>query len=49
MDMIQSRNLTSHAYNEETAKAVLSAIVGSYFAEFLAFHSRMQKLKEEQI
>jgi len=48
MKMIESRNLTSHTYNEETATAIVSAIRHSYFAEFSDFHARMQKLKEEQ-
>lgn len=48
MNMIESRNLTSHTYNEETATEVISAILHSYFAEFLDFHARMQELKEER-
>lgn len=48
MKMIESRNLTSHTYNEETATAIVSAIIHSYFAEFSDFHARMQKLKEDQ-
>ena len=48
MNMIESRNLTSHTYNEETATEVISAILHSYFAEFSDFHARMQELKEEQ-
>lgn len=31
MQMIQSRNMTSHTYNEETAKQIVSAIRNSYF------------------
>jgi len=48
MKMIESRNLTSHTYNEEIATAIVSAIIHSYFVEFAHFHARMQKLKEEQ-
>lgn len=48
MKMIESRNLTSHTYNEETAMAIVSAIIHSYFAEFSDFHAHMQKLKEDQ-
>ena len=48
MSMIESRNLTSHTYNEETAAAIVSEILHSYFAEFSDFHARMRKLKEEQ-
>jgi len=48
MKMIESRNLTSHTYNEETATAIVSAIIHSYFAEFSDMHARMQKMKGEQ-
>ena len=48
MQMIESRNMTSHTYNEETATAIVFAILHSYFSEFLNFQIRMQKLKEEQ-
>ena len=48
MKMIESRNLSSHTYNEDVATAIVSEIIHSYFAEFSAFHARMQKLKEEQ-
>jgi len=48
MDMIKSRNLTSHTYNEETALAIASATVHPYFDEFASFHARMDKLKQEQ-
>ncbi len=47
MDMIKSRNLTTHTYNEETAREIASAILHVYFAEFADFHARMTKLKEE--
>lgn len=48
MKMIESRNLTSHTYNEEIAAAIVSAILHSYFGEFLDFQARMQQLTEEQ-
>jgi len=48
MEMIQSRNLTSHTYNEETASVVFSAIVDTYFAEFATFRERMQQLKASE-
>lgn len=34
MDMVESRKLTSHTYNTETAKKVLSAIRLKYFQAF---------------
>ena len=48
MDMIKSRNLTSHTYNEETASAIASATLHPYFDEFAEFLTRMDKLKQEQ-
>lgn len=48
MKMIESRNLTSHTYNEETATEIVTAVIHSYTAEFFDFLVRMQKLKEEQ-
>lgn len=34
MDMIKSRALTSHTYNEDTAKLIINAIRDSYFPAF---------------
>jgi len=48
MDMIKSRNLTSHTYNEETARAIASATIHFYFDAFANFHVRMETLKKEQ-
>ena len=45
MDMIASRNLTSHTYNEETAAQVVSAILDPYFAEFQTFQTKLASLK----
>ena len=48
MEMIQSRNLTSHTHNEETAAIIFPAIVDTYFAEFAAFRERMQQLQASE-
>lgn len=48
MDMIKSRNLTSHTYNEETAKHVARAILGVYFAEFEMLRSAMETLRRNE-
>jgi nucleotidyltransferase substrate binding protein (TIGR01987 family) len=45
MDMIKSRNLTTHTYDEVTAAEIAAAVVHSYFAEFQAFQSKMAMLK----
>lgn len=45
MDMIKSRNKTSHTYNEETAKEIFTKIINSYYPEFLEFQKKMKTLK----
>ena len=47
MEMIQSRNLTSHTYNEATADQVIGAILDSYFAAFQALRTTLAGLKQE--
>ncbi len=49
MDMIKSRNLTTHTYDESTAAEIGSAVIHSYFAEFEDFQAKMTKLKEESV
>jgi len=48
MDMIKSRNLTSHTYNEETAQAIAQAVCLSYFPEFNQLVATMERLKAEE-
>lgn len=48
MDMIQSRNLTSHTYDEATAAQISSAIRGAYFKEFEALQTKLEELKREE-
>jgi nucleotidyltransferase substrate binding protein (TIGR01987 family) len=48
MDMIQSRNLTSHTYDEATAAQIISAIRNTYFAEFEALRVKLDKLNREE-
>ena len=47
MNMIQSRNLTSHTYEEAIAAAIVSAIRGTYFAEFEALRIKLDDLRQE--
>ncbi|MEK7359514.1 MAG: nucleotidyltransferase substrate binding protein, partial [Planctomycetota bacterium] len=47
MEMIDSRNQTTHTYNQETVAEIVSAVTHSYFAEFEELQTRMKKLKEE--
>ena len=41
MQMIDSRNQTSHTYNETIAAEIVSAVIHTYFAEFEDFQARM--------
>ena len=43
MAMIQSRNISSHTYDERTADLLVNAIVGSYYAQFVALQAEMKK------
>ena len=42
MDMIASRNKTSHTYNEETANEIYSKILDDYVAAFREFKENME-------
>lgn len=48
MDMIASRNLTLHTYDEATAVKIVSAILDAYFAEFEALQNKLEKLKRDE-
>ena len=43
MGMIQSRNLSSHTYNEQTAENLVKVIVEQYFPLFVTLQSEMEK------
>lgn len=45
MDMIRSRNKTSHTYNKETAEEIFSAIVGDYYRAFKQFQRKMEEIR----
>jgi nucleotidyltransferase substrate binding protein (TIGR01987 family) len=46
MEMIKSRNQTSHTYNEETANEITEAILTRYCAQFSQFSTRFSRLQE---
>lgn len=49
IDMISSRNLTSHTYNEVTADEIFCKILDSYYPAFLEFKQNMEaKRRGEQ-
>lgn len=48
MDMITSRNLTSHTYDEATAAHIASAFRNTYFAQFEALRGTLETLRQEE-
>lgn len=44
MDMLQSRNKTSHTYNEETAEEICRAVMDVYHPLFIALKKKMESL-----
>jgi nucleotidyltransferase substrate binding protein (TIGR01987 family) len=45
MNMVESRNLTSHTYNEDIAKAIVKAIRETYFGELEGLLNRLAAMK----
>lgn len=43
MDMIQSRNRTSHTYNEETAEEICRAVTGVYHNLFIVLSAKLRE------
>lgn len=43
MDMITSRNKTSHTYNEETANEIYGKILKEYYPAFIEFKNTMEE------
>ncbi len=48
MDMIKSRALTTHTYNEETADEIALAIKTVYYNEFVKLQKKLEPLKEKE-
>jgi hypothetical protein len=45
MDMIKSRTLTTHTYNQEVADAIADAVFNIYYAEFIRLEKTFQALR----
>jgi nucleotidyltransferase substrate binding protein (TIGR01987 family) len=45
MDMIRSRTLTSHTYNEEIARQIATAVSQQYHPQFVKLHKKLLALK----
>ena len=48
MDMIQSRNETSHTYNEETSKKITQSIANHYYPEFIHLEKILTELAKKE-
>lgn len=48
MRMIQSRALTSHTYNEDTARKIASEILNEYYAQFIQLKDTLEALREKE-
>lgn len=48
MLMIESRNLSSHTYNNEVANEIVNSIIHTYFDLFMDFESSMNKHFSEE-
>lgn len=48
MDMIKSRNLTTHTYNEATARRIVDAILTDYANEFEVFRQGMEARRQDE-
>jgi nucleotidyltransferase substrate binding protein (TIGR01987 family) len=44
MEMIKSRNMTSHTYNEEIADEISGKVIDSYFQLFVELRTKVQDL-----
>lgn len=48
MEMIKSRNQSSHTYNQEIADDISKKIIGAYYPLFKEFESKMNELKSKE-
>jgi nucleotidyltransferase substrate binding protein (TIGR01987 family) len=49
MDMILSRNKTSHTYNEDTAKEIVNDIQTRYYPSFEQLREELERLQAEEV
>lgn len=47
MDMLKSRNKTSHTYNEETAKEICQSVVEVYYSLFKQLKTKLESLRSD--
>lgn len=49
MEMIKSRTMTSHTYNESTAAKIVNAIQKNYYRAFQQLHIKMTELRQQEL
>ena len=49
MEMIKSRNLTSHTYNKSLAQQIVEKIITTYFPTFIEFSKKMDSLRGNEL
>ena len=47
MDMLKSRNKTSHTYNKETAEEICQAVKDVYYSLFYKLEARLDRLQSD--
>ena len=47
MDMIKSRTLTAHTYNEEIAEEIAKAVCNIYYPEFVKLQKKLKELENK--
>jgi nucleotidyltransferase substrate binding protein (TIGR01987 family) len=48
MDMIQSRNLTSHTYNRNISQKIVQAVLEHYYAEFTQLLAKLKPKADKE-
>lgn len=48
MEMIKSRNQTTHTYNKKIAADIVDKILNQYFSEFIKFQKKMLELSKNE-
>ncbi|NPD46149.1 MULTISPECIES: nucleotidyltransferase substrate binding protein [unclassified Lentimicrobium] len=49
MDMIKSRNNSSHTYNEVVAEEILTSVISDYYSEFKKLKDKLEQIKSKEI
>lgn len=48
MEMVTSRTLTSHTYNEETVLEITSAIIKDFYPELIKLQNKLRKIEQNE-